>query len=450
MTGRLLTRLNQSFLQNVQKIRHHGTVSPKAATIILNRKKYLSPSLKTFEAYQTPFVIHRGNMQYVYDIDDNKYIDMLGQNLCISVGHSNPKVVEPAYAQMKKLAHCTTMYHNEESASLAKEMVELLPPHPSGQDWVVHLVNSGSEAVDLAIQMAKQYTGHDKMYALYKAYHGLQGYAAGLTSIGKATQKCYESMFPGIVHVESNNIDQLENSIIYNTFNGVAGLIIEPLQGFGGIHPLHDGYMKNAFELIRKHGGVAIADEVQTGYGRCGESFWGFQMKNNDAIPDMITCAKGMGNGVGIIGAVICRRDIAEAFSEKVFFNTYGANPVAAAAARAVIRTMKEDNVMENCRIMGEIFNTKLTELCDKYPSIYKEVRGQGLFQGLEVYGKDLEDSVRRSINLHKNTLKYGVVLGRGSAAGNVFRIQPPMCIQEQDVLRVVDILEDLAHQATK
>ena len=126
-------------------------------------------------------------------------------------------------------------------------------------------------------------------------------------------------------------------------------MIIEPLQGYGGIHPLDEGYMRSAFELVNKAGGVTMADEVQTGYNRCGESFWGFQMKHNDAIPDMITAAKGMGNGVGIIGAVISRRSIAEAFCDKMFFNTYGSNPLACAAARAVLQVMDEENILENC-----------------------------------------------------------------------------------------------------
>ena len=416
---------------------HNNTVS--------NRQKYLSPSLKTFEAYPEPFILEKGSMQYVWDDKGNKYVDMLGQNLCISVGHCHPKVVEKATEQMKKLSHCTTMYYNDQPSLLAKKIVEKIPPHPSGEDWVVHLVNDGSEAVDLAIQMAREYTGNADMYALYKAYHGLHGYAAGLTAIGKATQGCYSSMFSSVTHVESNNLDQLENDLKYRTSGNVAGMIIEPLQGFGGIHALDDGYMKDAFQLIKNYNGVTIADEVQTGYGRCGESFWGFQMKNNDVIPDIITTAKGMGNGIGIIGSVICRRSIAEAFSKKMFFNTYGSNPVASAASLGVLEVMEEENVLENCRRMGELFNTKISKLCEKHPETYKEIRGQGLFQGLEVYGKTLEDSVEKSINLHNKTLKHGIVIGRGSAAGNVFRIQPPMCIQEKDVDFVVDVLEDIA-----
>ena len=425
----------------------YSTVSPEALNVINNRRQYLSPSLQTFEAFEEPFVIDKGEMQYVWDIDGNKYIDLLGQNLCVSVGHCNPKVVNRAVEQMKKLSHCTTMYYNEQSALLGKKIVETLPEHPSGEDWVVHLVNDGSEAVDLAIQMAREYTGCPEIFALYKAYHGLQGYAAGLTAIGKASQKCYSSMFSSIIHTEANKLEEIENALEFRTSGSIAGIIIEPLQGFGGIHALNDGYLRDAFELVKKNNGVTIADEVQTGYGRCGESFWGFQMENNDVIPDMITIAKGMGNGVGVIGAVVCRRSIAEAFTNKVFFNTYGANPVACAASLGVLEVMEEDNIVENCNKMGKLFNEKLGDLCYKYPEYYKEVRGKGLFQGLEIAGKTLEDSIENSIKLHKRTRKHGILLGRGSAAGNVFRIQPPMCIQEEDVKHVVDVFEKIVHE---
>jgi alanine-glyoxylate transaminase/(R)-3-amino-2-methylpropionate-pyruvate transaminase len=255
-------------------------------------------------------------------------------------------------------------------------------------------------------------------------------------------------MFSSIRHVCANDIESLRNSILYGTGGNVAGIIIEPLQGFGGIHALKDGYMKDTFELVKKAGGVTIADEVQTGYGRCGESFWGFQMKNNDVVPDMITIAKGMGNGVGIIGAVVSKRSIAEAFTDKMFFNTYGANPMSSAAARAVIKVMKEDKIMENCNEQGKLFKKELTKLCHKYPDVYTDARGTGLFQGLEIYGNTPEVSQQNAYMLHKELLKYGVIAGRGSAQGNVFRIQPPMCITTDAVNTVVDALDNLANDA--
>ena len=420
-------------------------MSSHTEDVIQLRQRYLTPSLRTFEAYDNPVVLERGKGHHLWDNNNNKYIDLLGQNLCISVGYGNPRVVNAAIEQINKLAHCTTMYYHEKPSTLAKRIVDKMPEHPSGEEWVVHLVNDGSEAVDLAVQMARVYTGRPEIIGLHKAYHGLHGYAAGLTAIGKSTQPSYASMFTSISHVESNNIEQLENLVQFGTGGSVGGIIIEPLQGFGGIHSLKGGYMRDAFELISKSGGVTISDEVQTGYGRCGESFWGFEMKNNDAIPDMITIAKGMGNGVGIIGAVVCRRSIAEAFSTKMFFNTYGSNPVASAVAIAVLDVMEEDNILDNCYNRGMQFREKINVLCNKYPSIYKEIRGSGLFQGLEIYGDDVEQSFYNAVELHKMMLNEGVIVGRGSAEGNVFRLQPPMCINEEDVDYVVESLEKVA-----
>ena len=173
-------------------------------------------------------------------------------------------------------------------------------------------------------------------------------------------------------------------------------------------------------------------------------------MKHNNVIPDMITIAKGMGNGVGIIGGVICRKSIAEAFTSKMFFNTYGGNPVACAVSRAVLEVMKEENILENCRIQGELFKKGLTDLCNKYPTIYKENRGMGLFQGLEINGDTPEESQENAYSLHKILLTMGVIAGRGSAQGNVFRIQPPMCITSEGVNQVIDKLDELAYEWLK
>jgi alanine-glyoxylate transaminase/(R)-3-amino-2-methylpropionate-pyruvate transaminase len=415
--------------------------------IVSTRWKYMSPSLKTFEAYDQPFVITRGDMQYMYDHQGKKHIDLLGQNITISCGHRHPKIVAAAIAQLEKLPHCSTLYYHEESSMLAKEIVETLPPHPSGHEWVVHFVVTGSEAIDLAAQMARVYTGRNELFALHKAYHGLHGYAAGLTAIGKSHQPNYASSFTGIYHVPPNDIETLRSQIKFGTGGRVAGIFVEPLQGYGGIFPLRQGYLQEAFDEIRAHGGVAIADEVQTGFGRLGEKFWGFQHSNNQAIPDMITMAKGMGNGIGMLAAVACIRPIAEAFAGKMFFNTYGANPTSCAASRAVLRVIKEEKLLENCHKQGLLFTKKLDELCKKYPQALKEVRGTGLFQGLEIAGKTSEDSTKNAIEMHKRIRDYGVVLGRGSAAGNVFRVQPPMCIQSEDVEKVVWSIEEVAKQ---
>ena len=200
-------------------------------------------------------------------------------------------------------------------------------------------------------------------------------------------------MFTGLAHVTPNSISEYENYLTFSTGGKIAAFIAEPLQGYGGIFPLDKGFLKAAFELTRKYGGVCIADEVQTGFCRTGEAFWGFQTPNNDAVPDMITIAKGMGNGIGIMGAVITTRTIAETFATKMWFNTFGANPVAAATARAVLRVIDDDGILKNCKQQGDLFRTRIGKLCQQYPQALKEIRGSGLFQGLEIAGTTLEQS---------------------------------------------------------
>ena len=418
----------------------------KKNTIINYRKKYLSPSLTTFEAYDEPMVIDRGNKQYLYDIDGNKYIDLLGQNLCISVGYNRSRINKAMTNQMEKLQHATTMYYNEQSCLLAKEIVEKLPARSDGEDWVVHFVNSGSEAVDLAIQMARVHTSRPETISLNKAYHGLQGYAAGVTAIGTATQDCYASMFPGVRHVNSNNLDELEQMIRFGTGGKLGCFLAEPVQGYGGIHPLSNNYLQDAFDMVNQAGGVTIADEVQSGVCRTGETWWGFENKHHGKVePDMITMAKGLGNGYGIIGAVVSRRSIAESFCDKMWFNTYGGNPIACTAAREVLKIMDDENILENCNKQGKLLNKNVNKLCEKYPEVYREIRGTGMFQGLEIYGNTPEQSQENAYDIHKNLLNYGIIAGRGSATKNVLRLQPPMIIQEEDIMKVVDALDNAA-----
>ena len=410
--------------------------------VVSDRLKYLSPATNTFTAYKQPFVINKGKGCYVWDCYGDKYLDLLGQNLTVSVGHCHPKIVESSVNQMRKLSHCTSIYYNEHAPKLARDIISTLPPHPSGNDWVVHFVNDGSEAIDLATQMIRTYTNKQELISLHKSYHGLQGYAAGLSAIGISTQPAYSSMYSSITHLPSNDVEAIENHVKYSSGGHIAGIVIEPLQGYGGIYPLKKGYMKKAFDIVREHGGVCLADEVQTGYNRCGEAFWGFQLSDNDAMPDIITTAKGMGNGVGIIGAVITTREIAEAFTSKMFFNTYGGNPVACVAARAVLNVMKQENIRENCKAQGDLFKRELVNLCKHQPDVYKEVRGEGLFLGLEVSGTTHEDSVKKIELIQRLMLDEGIMIGKGSAAGNVLRIQPPMTITEMDVLYTVDMLD--------
>ena len=443
----MFSRLLRPFKTFTTQSRQSTNISRKE--IINDRLKYMSPSLKTFEAFDEPMVLDRGDKQYLYDIHGKKYIDLLGQNLCVSVGYNHPRLNKVVYDQMTKLQHATTMYYTEPSTKLAKEIVSTLPERSDGEDWVCHFVNSGSEAVDLAVQMACEYTGRKDVINFNLAYHGLQGIAAGLTAMEPAAQKCHSELYPYVKTINTNDLCELD--MILREDNNPrpidpACFIVEPVQGFGGVHKLNDNYLKVAFEMVKSKGGLTIADEVQSGICRTGETFWGFQNKHHGGVePDIITAAKSMGNGYAIIGAVICKRSVAEAFSNKMWFNTYGSNPVACAASLEVFKIIKDDNVLENCNKQGLLINKELNKLCKTYPDVFKEVRGTGCFQGLEISGKTAEDSQNKAYELHKDLLNYGVIAGRGSATKNVLRIQPPMIIQTQDVLDVAEGLEQVA-----
>jgi len=415
-------------------------------------KQYLAPSLNTFRAFKNKTTepkserplkleIVKGDMQYLYDEKNNQLLDMLGNNLCVSVGHCNPEVNNSLIKQMNRLVHCTTMYYNRIPARLAQHIVKLLPERSDGDEYVVHFVNSGTEAVNLAIEMAREATNSLNIIGLEKAYHGTMGSSARLTSIGISTRVQDHNAYPGFHHVPANNIEILEHKIKYGLGGHLAAFALEPLQGFGGIFPLDKNYTKQACELIRKHDGLIIADEIQTGFGRLGTHMWGFQ--RSEFEPDIITIAKSMGNGLPI-GAVISTKKVANKFTEKMFFTTYGSNPLVCAGSLKTLKIMQRDNLMENCLQRGLEIEEGCNKLIENYPTIYKEIRGSGLFRGLEINGRTPVEKIDNAVEIQRQLLTHGILVGIGSAQRDVVRMQSPMIINSKNVqhfLRTLDLI---------
>lgn len=417
--------------------------------IAKRRNQFLSPSLRTFTAFTTPIALCRGKMQYVWDESGKKYLDCLAQNLCISVGHAHPLVNGEAKKQMDTLVHCTTMYYNPVSGHLAEELVSTMP---STEDWVVHFVNSGAEAVDLAILMARLYTGNFEIIALRNSFHGF--ISTGMALSGIHSMRHHVPAQPGFLHV--HNPDQYRGIhgatvepyvrevgvvIDSSTPGQIAGFIAEPIQGYGGVMPVPIGYLTGAFERVRAAGGVCIIDEIQTGFGRMGTHYWGFEQ--DGVTPDIVTVAKGIANGYPL-AAVIAKREIAEAMSNKKFFNTYGSNPVACAAGRAVHRAIEEDGILQNAKAMGDLLVNKLAQVKKENP-VVGNVRGRGLMVGVELV-KDhatKEPAPEFAAMIAENNKKNGLILGRGGALGNVLRINPPMCIEANDIEFIAEVLHD-------
>ncbi|TPJ23487.1 aspartate aminotransferase family protein [Mesorhizobium sp. B2-8-3] len=413
--------------------------------IVDRRNRFYSASQRKFVPYKEPLILKRGRGQYVWDEKDRKYIDLLGMNLCISVGHAHPQVVKAATEQVSELTHCTTMFYHPVPAQYAEELVATMP---AGHDWVVHFTNSGAEAIDLALLMARSHTGSIDMLALGSSYHGatfgaqsvtgIAGFRHQVPQLGGVTFVAEPNQYRG-VHGEGVQpyLNEVERAISSSTSGRLAGMIIEPVQGYGGIVPMPAGYIAGAFERVRAAGGVCIIDEVQSGVGRTGDAFWAFE--SHGVVPDIVVVAKGVGNGIPL-GAVIARRAVAESMADKFLFHTYGANPVACAAGRAVLEVMRDERLQENAAKVGGALKERLQELKKDFPLI-GDVRGQGLMLAIELV-KDRatkEPAPEATLQVFEETRRQGLVASRSGPYRNVIRMCPPLCLSMADLDNVVD-----------
>ena len=408
--------------------------------IIAKRDTYYAASQRAFAPYEKPLILKRGEMQYVWDEQGNKLIDLLGMNLCISVGHAHPAVVQAVQEQVAQLTHCTTMFYHPVPAHFAEELVATMP---KGHDWVVHFTNSGAEAIDLAMMMARASTGNHDIVALQNSYHGATYGAQAVTGVKNFRHNV--GMLANITFAADPNqyrgafglgtqpyLDDLDRTLACTTSGQVAGMLIEPVQGYGGIVEMPEGYIKGAAKRIRDAGGLMIIDEVQSGFGKTGKSLWCFD--THDVVPDIVVLAKGIGNGIPL-GAVVAKRHVAEAMDGKFLFHTYGANPAACAAGRAVLRVIEEEGMVENARVVGAELHKGLRAMMDKY-EIIGDVRGTGFMQAIELV-KDRETkepAPDETAYVFERTREHGLVLSKSGNYKNVLRMVPPLCLSMDDV----------------
>jgi alanine-glyoxylate transaminase/(R)-3-amino-2-methylpropionate-pyruvate transaminase len=408
--------------------------------IVGRRDRFFSASQRAFVPYRTPLILKRGKGQYVWDEAGRRYLDLLGMNVCISIGHAHPAVTKAVTEQVEQLSHCTTMFYNAVPAHYAEELVATMP---KGYDWVVHFMNSGAEAADLALLMARGHTRNIDFLALRNGYHGATFGAQSMTGISGFRHNV--PLMGGIHHVPNADgyrgihgddvgayLDEIDRTIAHSTSGQLAGIMVEPIQGYGGVVPMLPGYVAGAFERVRKAGGVCAVDEVQSGFGRTGTHFWGFE--SHDVVPDIVIMAKGIGNGIPL-GAVVAKREIADSLAKKFYFNTYGANPVACAAGRAVLRAIREEKLQENARVVGAQLLDALKNLQQKY-SIIGDVRGRGLMLAME-FVKDRrtkEPATEETARIFELSREEGLVLSKSGPFRSVLRLVPPMCIGAEDV----------------
>ncbi len=413
------------------------------------RAQYYAASQSKFVPFKEPMVFKRGSMQYLWDAEDRKYIDLLGMNVCISVGHSHPDVVKAATEQAQTLTHCTTMFYHPTPAHLAEELAATMP---QGEDWVVHFTNSGAEAIDLAMTMARTYTGNLDLLALRTSYHGPTAAAQSVTGIagwrhpgmpGHVAFVPEPNQYRGIFGENAGAdpyLDETERAIATATTGQVAGMLVESVQGYGGIIEMPKGYMSGAAERVRAAGGLYIADEVQSGFGRTGDHMWGFEA--DGVVPDIVVMAKGIGNGFPL-GAVVAKKAVAAPMAEKFMFHTYGANPTSCAAGRAVLEVIWRDKVQENAREVGAALLERLHGLKDKH-AVIGDVRGRGLMLAIEMVKdrktKEPDEDVTAAV--FEKTRDAGLILSKSGPHRSCLRMVPPMCLSLQDVDQVAEGLD--------
>ncbi|MEP0266559.1 aminotransferase class III-fold pyridoxal phosphate-dependent enzyme [Dokdonia sp.] len=417
----------------------------KNDTLISYRKQHLGKSLSL--QYNTPIKMVRGSGQYLMDQYGQKYLDTV--NNVAHVGHEHYNVVKAGQEQMA-LINTNSRYLHENINALAKELIETLPPELS----VLHFVNSGSEANELAIRMVKAHTGSRDIIASEVGYHGNSNMCIDISSYkfdgkggkgapehthifplpdtfrGKYTGNDAAQKYAGEVQSQIENIQDKGRT--------VGAFIIEPIISCGGQIELPKGFLAKAYTYIRNAGGLCISDEVQTGCGRMGKTFWGFQL--HGVIPDIVTIGKPLGNGHPI-AAVACTQEVADTFANGMeYFNTFGGNPVSCAIATKVLQTVKQEKLQENALEVGNYLKSELTSLAKKFP-IIGDVRGQGLFLGVELVDTHKNPLAPQTDYLANRMKDYGILMSTDGPDHNVLKIKPPMVFTKENAEELVSYL---------
>jgi 4-aminobutyrate aminotransferase-like enzyme/Ser/Thr protein kinase RdoA (MazF antagonist) len=447
---------NPNLITNLAQEIEATTVN-KLQEIITIREKHLNPSMSI--SYNTPLQIQRGYMHYLYDENGQAYLDCV--NNVPHVGHSNPRVVKAGQGQMAVLNTNTRYLHNT-ITDYAQRLCETLPESLP----VCFLVNSGSEANELAIRLAQAYTGGADFVVIDHAYHGntsstleLSPYKFnGKGGSGKPNHIEIATM-PDGYRGEKRGFDaevgryyaqsvQTALDNIQQKGSKVAGFFAEAILGCGGQMTLPDDYLKTSYDMVRMAGGLCIADEVQIGFGRVGTHFWAFETQG--VTPDIVTMGKPIGNGHPF-GAVVTTRAIADAFNNGMeYFNTFGGNPVSCAIGLEVLTIIEDDNLQKNALNVGNYWKAQLHQLQVTYP-IIGHIRGAGLFLGVElIRNRDmLEPADTETAYIIERMKQKGFLLSTEGPLHNVVKIKPPIIFTREHVdlfmIAFEDVLRDTA-----
>ena len=380
--------------------------------------------LPVFNRYK--IVLDHGEGAEVWDINGKKYLDFLGGIAVNVLGHNNKALVQAVTEQAGKLIHCSNLYYTQPQADAAAKLVKL-----SGLDKAF-FANSGAEANEGAIKIARKY-GYNinpektEIISAWDSFHGRT--LATLTATGQTHY--HEGLGPlpaGFTYVHYNDIAELASKISDKT----AAVMLETIQGEGGVHTPDGDYLKQVRELCDKHGALLILDEIQAGIGRSGKFF---AYENYGIKPDIVTLAKGLAGGVPI-GAFIVTDKVAAAFKPGDHGTTFGGNPLACAAANVVLDTVPKDEFLKNIQAVGKYFKDKLQELAKKYPNFIVDVRGEGLILGAELAGAE------HGRDIVNDCLAKGLIIN--CTAGKVLRFIPPLIITTAQIDEAFAVMDEV------
>jgi len=373
---------------------------------VRKHREFLFPAVATF--YREPLALVRGEGMYVWDEEGDRYLDCFGGVLTVSVGHANPTVVKAVVEQTQRLSHTSALYAHPNQSDLAAKLAEITP----GRLKKSFFTSTGTEANDTAIMAAKRFTGRQEIGCPFKMTYPTCGLACA---------------------------DDIEELIQTTTTGEIAAFMSETVLGVGGFIVPPPGYFERAVEIARRHGGLFISDEVQTGWGRTGDKWFGIE--HWDVEPDILTSAKGMGNGTPI-GLTIATPEVADSYTGNTFA-TFGGNPVSTAAALAVIKVIEEDDLRRNSAEVGSYLRAGLEGLKEKH-SIVGDVRGMGLMQGLELV-KDRatkEPHPQAVLAVFEETKRRGVLIGKGGMHASVIRTGMPLIADRNHVDELIAALD--------
>ena len=415
---------------------------------LLERYRAVLPSFVK-PMFAEPISVDRGEGSYVWSNGGERYLDFFGGVLTTMIGHAHPKVVAAVQAQAAKVMHSSTLYLNEPMIELAEKICAL-----SGiPDARVFFTTSGTEANDTALLLATSYRQSNQVLAMRNSYHGRSFTAQAITSHSSWSSTSISGLDVHFVQggyrlrspfrsMDDSDftqacVDDLGQMLDMMSAGGIACLIAEPIQGVGGFATPPDGFFGAFKKELDAHGILLISDEVQTGWGRTGEHYWGYQA--HDMVPDMLTFAKGVGNGASLAG-VVARAEIMDTITV-TSFSTFGGNPLSAAAGLATLNAVEEEGMQANALARGQQLTDALQPVVDSTDWI-AELRGKGLMQAMEFVhpGTNEPDAVRAGAFLEA-CCAHGLLVGKGGLYGNVIRIAPMLNVTEAEMAEGIDAM---------